>query len=399
MWNIALLAKEISGCGIAGIIHRKGELIPGEMILKAICCQYERGNGLGAGYAAYGIYPELSDYYALHVMANSKEALEKVEEFLQKNTFLNFQEPIPTRKVKTIKNPPLFKRYFVKPKFEEERAETCDITAEDDRMVELVMNINEKIEGAYVISSGKNMGVFKGVGFPDEIAEFFRIEEYKAFIWTAHNRFPTNTPGWWGGAHPFTILDWSIVHNGEISSYGTNRRYLELFGYKCTLLTDTEVVAYLLDLLIRKHGLPLELACKAMAPPFWVEIDEMEGEEKELYKAIRILYGGAVLNGPFAILFAYNGGLVGLNDRVKLRPLVCASRGDFYYMASEESAIRAICPEPERVWAPKAGEPVIIEMEPGSIPNQKSYLKPKPKEVSEDALRIGYLPPSLFAGQ
>lgn len=48
MWNIALRAKEISGCGIAGIIHRKGELIPGEMILKAICCQYERGNGPGS---------------------------------------------------------------------------------------------------------------------------------------------------------------------------------------------------------------------------------------------------------------------------------------------------------------------------------------------------------------
>lgn len=399
MWNIAIRVKELSGCGIAGILHKKGELIPGEMIIKAICCQYERGNGLGAGFAAYGIYPEFYEYYALHVMAQNKYAIEMVEEFLQKHTFLIFQEPIPTKRVKTIKNPPLFKRYFVKPKFDEEEAELCNITAEDDRMVQLVMEINEKIEGAYVISSGKNMGVFKGVGFPDEIAEFFRIDEYKAFIWTAHNRFPTNTPGWWGGAHPFTILDWSIVHNGEISSYGTNRRYLELFGYKCTLLTDTEVVAYLLDLLIRKHGLPLELACKAMAPPFWIEIDEMPEEERELFTAIRILYGGAVLNGPFAILFAYNGGLVGLNDRVKLRPLVAALKGDLYFMASEEAAIRAICPDPEKVWAPKAGEPVIVEMEKGVIPNQKSYRKPRPTEVTEDALRIGYFPSSLFAGK
>lgn len=399
MWNIAIRAKEISGCGIAGIIHRKGELLPGEMIIKAICCQYERGNGLGAGFAAYGIYPEFKDYYALHVMAQTKKALEDVEELLQKRTFLNFQESIPTRKVRTIKNPPLFKRYFVKPKLSEEPSEICHISEEDNYMVQLVMEINEKIEGAYVISSGKNMGVFKGVGFPDEIAEFFRIDEYRAFIWTAHNRFPTNTPGWWGGAHPFTLLDWSIVHNGEISSYGTNKRYLELFGYKCTLLTDTEVVAYLLDLLIRRHGLPLELACKAMAPPFWIEIDEMEEEERELYKALRMLYGGAVLNGPFAILFAYNGGLVGLNDRVKLRPLVAASKGDLYFMASEEAAIRTICPDPERVWAPKAGEPVIVEMEEGAIPNQKSFLKVRPKEEREDALRIGSIPLSLFAAK
>lgn len=399
MWNIYLRAKEISGCGISGIIHRKGELIPGEMIIKSICCQYERGNGLGAGFAAYGIYPEFKDFYALHVMGQCRESLERVEEFLHKRTYVSFQEPIPTRRVKTIKNPPLFKRYFVRPKFEGEIVEAEDGQSEDDFMVNLVMEINEKISGAYVISSGKNMGVFKGVGFPDEIAEFFRIDEYQAYIWTAHNRFPTNTPGWWGGAHPFTLLDWSIVHNGEISSYGTNKRYLELFGYKCTLLTDTEVVAYILDLLIRRHGLPLELACKVMAPPFWIEIDEMDEEDRELYTALRMVYGGAVLNGPFAILFAYNGGLVGLNDRVKLRPLVVANKGDLYVMGSEEAAIRTILPDPERVWAPKAGEPVIVEMEEATIPNQRSYLKVRPKEEREDALRIGSYPLSLFTSK
>jgi glutamate synthase domain-containing protein 1 len=388
MWLLKENIKEMSGCGLAGIINVKGELIPGDLIIKFICCQYERGNGLGAGFAAYGIYPEHKDYYALHVMAQDKTALEKVEEILAHKTFVNYKESIPTKKVKTIKNAPLFKRYFVKPKFDEEYQMVCGEDEEDNYIVSLVMDINEKVEGAYVISSGKNMGVFKGVGFPDEIAEFFKIDEYKAFIWTAHHRFPANTPGWWGGAHPFTILDWSIIHNGEISSYGTNKRYLELFGYKCTLLTDTEVIAYLLDLLIRRHGLPLQLACKALAPPFWMEIDEMEEEERELYTAMRVVYGSALLNGPFAILFAYNGGLVGLYDRAKLRPLVCAKKGDFYYMASEEAAIRTICPDPEKVWAPKAGEPVIVELEKGVIPNQRSYLEGRPKEVEEDALRI-----------
>lgn len=379
--------KQISGCGLSGIIHTKGELLSGDLIIKSICLQEERGNGLGAGFAGYGIYPEFKDFYALHIMAEDKKALEDVEDFLAHSTFINYEEPIPTRKVKAIKNPPLFKRFFVKPKIEKEE-ELLPEEVKDDFIVEIVMYINEKIKGAYVVSSGKNMGVFKGVGYPDEIAEFFCIDDYKAYIWIAHNRFPTNTPGWWGGAHPFTILDWSIVHNGEISSYGTNKRYIELFGYKCTLLTDTEVVAYILDLLIRKHGLPLEIACKVMAPPFWIEIDKADKEEKELLTALRMVYGGAMLNGPFAILFAYNGGLVGLNDRVKLRPLYAAKKGAVYYMASEEAAIRIICPEPEKIWAPKAGEPVIVEMEPNSIPNQKSYLAPRPKEVKEDVLGI-----------
>ena len=111
--------------------------------------------------------------------------------------------------------------------------------------MQCVFYINAHIDGAFVASSGKNMGAFKGVGYPEEIGEYYRIDEYKAWLWTAHGRFPTNTPGWWGGAHPFTLLNWSIVHNGEISSYDTNRRYVEQFGYDCALQTDTEVITYL----------------------------------------------------------------------------------------------------------------------------------------------------------
>ncbi|HHI98210.1 MAG TPA: hypothetical protein ENJ96_10255 [Thermodesulfatator atlanticus] len=381
--------KEQAGCGLSGVINRKGELIKGEVIIESICCQMERGNGLGAGYAAYGIYPEFAEYYCLHVMADHKQALKDVEEILAHKCYLVHQERIPTRPTPGIVSPPRFRRYFVKPRYEGELREICEGTLdEDDYMVELVMHINKNVSGAYVISSGRNMGAFKGVGFPDQIANFFRLEEYSAYIWTAHNRFPTNTPGWWGGAHPFTILDWSIVHNGEISSYGTNRRYLEMFGYHCTLLTDTEVVAYLLDLLIRRHRLPIELACMALAPPFWQEIDRMEEPDKSVCTAIRTVYGAAMLNGPFAILFAYNGGLVGLNDRVKLRPLVAAKKGDYYYMASEEAAIRAICPDPEEVWCPKAGEPVIVELEPDTIPNQRSYLRGEALSISAPVCRF-----------
>ena len=32
----------------------------------------------------------------------------------------------------------------------------------------------------------------------------------------------------------------AVVHNGEISSYDANRRCMEMYGYDCSLLTDTE---------------------------------------------------------------------------------------------------------------------------------------------------------------
>ena len=38
----------------------------------------------------------------------------------------------------------------------------------------------------------------------------------------------------------------------EISSYDANRRFIEMYGYKCSLLTDTEVITYITDYLLKK---------------------------------------------------------------------------------------------------------------------------------------------------
>ncbi len=351
--------KDISGCGLTGLISRKRQRKSGGDIVKSLCLMNDRGNGLGAGYAAYGIYPEFKDFYAFHIMYDDPSVRWTAEEYLRSNYHIEKIEEIPTFPVKAISISPLLVRYFMRPL----KDKLAGDVQEEDFVVNSVMKVNSEIEGAYIFSSGKNMGAFKGVGNPCDIAEFFRIEEYEGYIWTAHTRFPTNTPGWWGGAHPFTLLDWSIVHNGEISSYGINKRYLEMYGYRLALLTDTEVAAYLLDLLIRRHGLDIPTACAALAAPFWKKIDGMAPEEREALTALRLTYGSALLNGPFSILFGHSKGLVGINDRIKLRPLVAATKDDMVYMASEESAIRAICPSPEKVWAPRAGDPVIVELE------------------------------------
>ncbi len=350
--------KDIAGCGLTGLISRKRQRVSGADISKSLTLMTDRGNGLGAGYAAYGIFPELPEHYAIHAMYDYESSRREMEESLRLRYDIEKIEEIPTTPVGSIKISPKLIRYFVKPK-----AERLRDTSEKDYVVRTVMRVNSEIEGAYIFGSGKNMGVFKGVGNPAEIAEFYRLEEYEGYIWTGHTRFPTNTPGWWGGAHPFTLLDWSIVHNGEISSYGINKRYLEMYGYKLTLLTDTEVAAYILDLLVRKHGLDMRTVCSVLAAPFWKDIDRMEEGEREAYTALRSTYGSALLNGPFSLLFGHSNGLVGINDRIKLRPLVAAEKDDMVYMASEESAIREICPAPDKVWAPRAGDPVIVELE------------------------------------
>jgi glutamate synthase domain-containing protein 1 len=347
--------KDISGCSLTGFINEDGKRVNGEMIIQSIASMNERSNGLGGGFAGYGIYPEVKELYALHLMYDDTRSKEDAERILNDALFIEIQDKIPTRKINGIHRPPLLMRYFAK--VDENRLVELEVS-EEDYIVQTVMKINTCVKGAYVFSSGKNMGAFKAVGFPDDVGRFYRLEEYEGYTWIGHGRFPTNTPGWWGGAHPFTLLDFAVVHNGEISSYGINKRYLEMSGYQCTLMTDTEVMAYLFDLLLRKHHLPIDVACMALTPPTWQEIDHDDGK-MELAKAIRIVYGSALVNGPFAILLGHKKGLIGLNDRIKLRPLVAARKDDTLFISSEEAGIREICPSPEKVWSPKAGEPIM----------------------------------------
>ncbi len=84
----------------------------------------------------------------------------------------------------------------------------------------------------------------------------------------------------------------------------------------------------------------------------------MHADEKEAYQAIRMVYGSGLLNGPFAILFGHSRGLVGMNDRIKLRPFVAATKGKTVYMASEESAIRRDMPRPRKGMGAEGGQAI-----------------------------------------
>ena len=349
--------KDISGCATTGIMDQTGKRFSGKDIINSIATMHERSNGLGGGFAAYGIYPEYANDWCFHLMYDDETCKEKTEEYLRDNFKMLKSEKIPIREEMQVEYKPLLWRYFMQSK--REKIKLHYNFTEEDFIVKLVMDINSQVNGAFIVSSGKNMGVFKGVGYPEDIGRLFRLEEYSAYTWTAHGRFPTNTGGWWGGAHPFGILDWTVTHNGEISSFGINKEFLLNYGYICSFYTDTEVIVYLFDLLIRKHGLSYNIVAKILAAPFWEEIERESSEEKEILKTLRIIYAGALLNGPFSVIVANSETMMGLNDRIKLRPLVASIQGNKLYIASEEAAIWEICPHPDKTWKPKAGEPVI----------------------------------------
>ena len=346
--------KVIDACSLFGAMDTSGKRFSGEGVIRAIANMHFRGNGLGGGFSVYGLYPDYADLYAFHLMYASQKGKDATEAFLKSEFKIVHVEEVPTRATMAITDPPAVWRYFV-----EIPSTQLDGKSEDDYVVDKVMHINAKVEDSFVFSSGKDMAVFKGVGYPEEIADYFRLEEYAGYLWTTHGRFPTNTPGWWGGAHPFSILDWTVVHNGEISSYGINRRYLEQFGYQCTMQTDTEVLAYAVDLLVRRHNLPMRLVAKVFAPPLWDAIDREPPEEQKLLRTLRQVYGSLLMNGPFTIIIAHQGEMVGLTDRIRLRPLTVGVKGQMLYLSSEESAIRLICPDLDKTWSPMGGEPII----------------------------------------
>ncbi|MFC1998911.1 glutamine amidotransferase family protein [Chloroflexota bacterium] len=350
--------KVIASCSIFGMMDTNGRCFSGEGIIRAIGNMHFRGNGLGGGFAVYGLYPEYPDHYAFHIMYNSSAAKVATEDYLKARFDIALAEAVPTKLNEAIINPPLVWRYFAKINSEIVVAH-CVNQSQDDYVVSRVMEINSHIEDAFVFSSGKNMAVFKGMGYPEEIAGYFMLDQYEGYLWTAHGRFPTNSRGWWGGAHPFSTLDWTVVHNGEISSYGTNQRFLEEYGYECTMQTDTEVVAYAVDLLARRHNLPIEIIAKVFSPPFWHDIARRGAEEQELLSTLRQVYSGLLLNGPFTVILAHQGEMVGLTDRIRLRPLTVGVKGSTLYLSSEESAIRLICPDLDRAWIPMGGEPII----------------------------------------
>src|SRR5512136_2816230 len=105
--------KVIDACSIFGAMDTSGRRFSGQGIIKAIANMHDRGNGLGGGFAIYGLYPEYANFYAFHVMYLSQKGQKETEAFLQENFDVVYQEEVPTRPTPKITNPPVVWRYFL----------------------------------------------------------------------------------------------------------------------------------------------------------------------------------------------------------------------------------------------------------------------------------------------
>ena len=88
--------KVISQCSIFGMMDTSGKLHSGKKVVTAIGNMHERGNGLGAGFAIYGCYPERAEDYALHIMYHTTASRDVTEVYLKRFFHIRHSEEIPT---------------------------------------------------------------------------------------------------------------------------------------------------------------------------------------------------------------------------------------------------------------------------------------------------------------
>lgn len=104
-----------SGCAISAVISREGRRMTGEAVMKSMIPMHDRSNGLGGGFAAYGIYPDYRDFYAFQIFFDDNATRRECEALLKEGFELVQAEQIPIHIIPEITDIPLIWRYFVSP--------------------------------------------------------------------------------------------------------------------------------------------------------------------------------------------------------------------------------------------------------------------------------------------
>jgi glutamate synthase domain-containing protein 1/glutamate synthase domain-containing protein 3 len=366
------------GCGVTGFACT----IPvgGRHIYEPSIQMRNRGNGKGGGIAACGLVPEdmgvsrkvLEEDYILQVALLDPAARAEVEEaFIDPYFDVDQGGLIPTvedhREVPLLEvRPPDVARYFVRVKpsvlarFAEEknlasRTGLSERDVEDEFIFQNSIRLNTQYyaslgdKRAFVVSHARNLLIVKIVGFAEAAVQYYRMEDTRAHVWIAHQRYPTKGRVWHpGGAHPFIGLNEALVHNGDFANYVSVSEYLAGRGIYPQFLTDTEVSVLLFDLWNRVYQYPMEYIIEALAPTTETDFDRLPSEKQRIYRQIQAAHIHASPDGPWFFIIARSLAetkqfqLMGITDTAMLRPQVFA-------LQEGEVSIGLICSEKQAI--------------------------------------------------
>ena len=178
-----------------------------------------------------------------------------------------------------------------------------------------------------VLSAGKSMEVFKGVGDPAEVGKRFGLESCAGTHAITHTRMATESAVIIRGSHPFsTGRDTCLVHNGSLSNHNQLRRFLQLQGESFQTDNDSEVAAGYLS---------------------W-RMGQGDGLDAALEHAIEDL------DGFYTFAIGSLDGFAVVRDPIACKPAVIAETDDWVAMASEFRSI-AVLPDARNanIWEPE----------------------------------------------
>jgi glutamate synthase domain-containing protein 1/glutamate synthase domain-containing protein 3 len=345
------------GCGVTGLACSVP--VRGKHIHEPSRQMHNRGNGRGGGIAAMGFDHEamgiseemLEEDYLLHIAVLDEGVQTHLEERFIKPFFrIDFAEGLShVRDYRDIPGlelkPPEVRRYMVRVKpevltsFVQEQGlqALTPREAEDEFVYRNSFMINRTYydavgkQSAFVLSHGRNFFILKIVGYAEQVVQYYELEDFKAHIWIAHQRYPTKGRVWHpGGAHPFVGLNEALVHNGDFANYHSVTEYLKQSNIHPLFLTDTEVSVLLFDLYSRIYRYPLEYVIEAIAPTMERDFDRLPEEKQKVYRALQATHIHGSPDGPWFFIVARNDAeqdrlqLIGITDTAMLRPQVFA---------------------------------------------------------------------------
>ena len=366
---------EEGGCGVTGFISSVP--IRGRHIYEPSVQMHNRGNGKGGGIAALGLSAEdlgvtrdvLDSHYLLQVAYLDPNSMGNVESTNITPFFdINKAEKNPTiddyRDIGLEIKPPDVWRYFVRVKqdvldkfIDENNLSSLERRrAEDEFVFQNSIRINQTYyaslgdKQAFVMSNGRNIMILKIVGYAEQVAQYYCLEDFRAHGWIAHQRYPTRGRMWHpGGAHPFSGMHEALVHNGDFANYHAVSEYLNQYHLYPQFLTDTETSVLLFDLYNRTFRYPLEYIIEALAPTTEYDFDRLSPDKQHIYRYIQSQHMAGSPDGPWFFIIARNDPykgflqLLGITDTAMLRPQV------FALQETDEVQIGLVCSEKQAI--------------------------------------------------
>jgi len=184
----------------------------------------------------------------------------------------------------------------------------------------------DNVRGAWVLSQGQSIEIFKGVGDPAAIVERLGLTARTGTHAIGHTRMATESAVTVAGSHPFsTGDDTCLVHNGSLSNHNRLREQLARHGERFQTDNDSEVAAAYLASRLRAG-------------------DTLQGALENGLKD---------LDGFYTFVVGTRDGFAVIRDPIACKPAVIAETDDWVAMASE---YRAIAPLPgaehATIWEP-----------------------------------------------